>query len=155
MQPLPQKAALAALFLAVAPGAPVQRHALGFHPREASVLEKSFKTDCLVTVDELTVSMNGAETDPSLFGIPADLEVSFGYVLECADVYERVADGRPLALLRTFEVLESWYVDPEGVEERDDTGDFVMVSLSELGLDIEAAAELSLDITRAASAQPR
>jgi hypothetical protein len=102
----------------------VDPEALGFRPEEASTLEKSFKTDCELVLDDFTFSMNGEESDPGMLGIPTDFEVSFGYLLECMDAYESVADGRPLALLRTFEEFEGWYVDPDGVEAREDTGEF-------------------------------
>lgn len=104
-----------ALVLAVsALSAALPADTIAFHPGESSVVSKHFRTDCELVMDDLRVSMNGQDADPSMLGIPADLSVSFGYLVECSDRYAAVADGRVTELLRTFESFEGWFVDPDG-----------------------------------------
>ncbi len=92
--------ALAAfLLLALAPVEDAPRFAV----KEGSVLEKSFATEGTLALQDSDLRLNGEDADPEQMGLPADLEVSFGFEVACQDTYESVSEARPLALLRAFE----------------------------------------------------
>lgn len=97
---MPKTSALAAfLLLALAPAEDAPRFAV----KQGSVLEKSFATEGSLALEDTDLRLNGEDADPEQFGMPADLEVSFGYEVACQDTYESVSEARPLALLRAFE----------------------------------------------------
>lgn len=103
---------LALALLAISASLPAD--SITFHPAESSVASKHFSTECELALDDMRLSMNGEDADPSMLGIPSDLTVSFGYLVECSDEYVAVANGRTTELLRSFESLSSWFVDPDG-----------------------------------------
>lgn len=119
--------------------------AIGFHPAEGSAVTKTFHTELAVVLEDVEVFIDGAETDPAAVGIPADVEFSFGYRIACLDRYEAVAGGRPVELLRTFETLEAWSVDPEGEEVRGEPEDVVDRTVRYVWDEDEEAYEASFD----------
>lgn len=89
---------------------------LAFGRSEGDSVSKSFRTEVAIEMDTVDLVLNGQAADPAMLGLPTDLAVTAGYLVEVLDEYVAVADGRPTEYLRSFEGFESWAVDPEGNE---------------------------------------
>ena len=90
---------------------------LAFRPALDRALTKEFSTLAELVLTEAEVLMNGAETDPASMGL-GELEISMGVDLRCVDNIEELADGRPARLVRDYEKLAAWFVEPGGEESR-------------------------------------
>ncbi len=77
---------------------------VAFAPDEGTSLTKTFTSEFLVELDDLSVAMGGQEIDPSMMGDP---EVSFALNLETivTDEYVAVAGGRPTQLVRSYDTI--------------------------------------------------
>jgi hypothetical protein len=99
--PVLLRASLAGVVLA----APEGKDSLTFHPEAGSTLSKTFQTTGEYSLDELSLMADGQDVGAFIGQVEFSLES--GLTVEVQDVYKRVEDGRPLALLRTFERLEN------------------------------------------------
>lgn len=98
---------------------------LRFGRSEGDSVSKRFRTEVSLEMDSIDLVLNGQPADPAMLGIPTDLGISAGYLLELVDEYVSVADGRATEFLRTFDGFESWSVDPEGSEQSETHSDVV------------------------------
>lgn len=95
------RASLAGVVLA----APEGKDTLAFHPAADASLSKVFATTSEFALDSASVVVDGQDVGAMLGQIEFGLETSSNY--EVTDLYKAVAGGRPVELLRTFDVLES------------------------------------------------
>lgn len=71
-----------------------------FSPAAGSSVTKTYESTEEMTLDEMSVSMNGQEQDPSMMGMEQTIVTTMKIVV--TDEYTAVADGRPTTLTRTF-----------------------------------------------------
>ncbi|MEW6072675.1 MAG: hypothetical protein AB1726_08815 [Planctomycetota bacterium] len=92
--------ALPALLLAAAllPG-----DAPAFHPALAVSLVKTFAVRAELSLDDVSMTVNGEEQDPTALGLPADLRATLRYEAGATDTYAKVEGGRPLDFQRSFD----------------------------------------------------
>jgi hypothetical protein len=79
--------------------------ALRYAPASDTTLERTFVQSRVMTLDELVVVMNGQEV-PSEYLPAMELDLESDLRIVVSDVVHEAADGRPLALERTFVALE-------------------------------------------------
>jgi len=94
--------ALAALtFLAFTP----QGDAPGYHPEEGTVLKKRIENASEISLDDMTMVMNGQEMDADMLGM--EMTTTTKQVIAITDTYLAMGEGRPTKLKRTFDELSS------------------------------------------------
>ena len=76
---------------------------LAFAPAEGTTLTKTFSNTVELTLDEMSMVMNGEEQDMSMLGM--EMTMTNVSELEFTDTYTRMADGRPGQLERSYESL--------------------------------------------------
>lgn len=77
-----------------------------FHPEEGLSLTKTFTELTELTMESMSVSMNGEELDPSMLGDP-EMNISNTTTRVVTDVYLGMGEGRPTKLKRTYDTLGS------------------------------------------------
>jgi hypothetical protein len=91
--------------------------AVVFAPADGTTLTKRFVTNIDFELAELTGSVNGDEEGLGMFGDPTEaMESAFEETVVVSDEYIKVADGRPLELVRHFVEWDEETTDeqPEG-----------------------------------------
>ncbi len=80
---------------------------LTFHPKDGSSLSKTFEVSLDVKVDDLSFSVNGQDISEN---IPlTDANASVAGTRAITDQYVKVADGKPLELIRSFDDIKMKY----------------------------------------------
>ncbi len=79
---------------------------LSFHPAEGASLTKTFTLESELSLDEMSVSVNGQDIDPEQFG-GMEMTTSVKQVIAVTDQYLSLGEGRPSRLKRTFDELSS------------------------------------------------
>ena len=92
-----------ALFALVA-FAPAASDTLAFGPKEGTKLEKSFHQHIALEKRSMTMSIGGRELPAELLE-NAVFDLEFETKVDVVDEYEKVGDGRPTRLLRTYDAL--------------------------------------------------
>lgn len=98
---------------------------LRFAPEEGTSLVKSFSLDGDLVLETVEVFVNGEEIDVTQMGMPLDFDIAFGVDVRCTDAYVSVADGRPLAFVRTYDEMTLHSTDPEGGEHEETADDIL------------------------------
>jgi len=88
----------AGLLLAPAPGEEVV-----FQPKPETSLTKTIEIVGEFALDEMSILVNGQDLGGMIPDISMDMHQASR--IEVTDVYQKVADGRPVDLIRTFDVL--------------------------------------------------
>ncbi len=78
---------------------------LGFHPGKGATVTKSFSNTTELTLDEMAVSRNGEEIDPSMIGM--ELSLTTEQNITVVDEYGGIEGDRPVTLTRRYDELES------------------------------------------------
>ncbi len=87
---------------------------VGYRPKTDTSSAKTFEVKGELTLDDLSMAMNGEETDPSMMGLPDDLAVTFGYTMGVTDKVVEVVDDKPVSFHRTYDELTAWYESTTG-----------------------------------------
>jgi len=94
---------------------------VSFHPREGTVLTKTFTTVVEMALDDLEVMMNGEEVDPAAMGAEFEVSEAHGqYDIEVVvtDEYISLGEGRPAELVRSYDSIQALWED--GMQEGSD-----------------------------------
>ena len=78
---------------------------VGFRPEQGLELSKRVVSQSEVSLDEMTMSLNGQEMDPSMFSM--EMTTSVKQIVAVTDRYAEPGAGRPAKLVRTFDELSS------------------------------------------------
>lgn len=78
---------------------------IAFQPKEGSTVTKTFDISGDFALDEMSLIVNGQDVGGMLGQIEMSMKQETHY--EVTDTYEKVADGRPTSLLRTFDRLHA------------------------------------------------
>lgn len=76
-----------------------------FAPEPGTSLTKRIENSYEISLDDMSMVMNGAEMDASMLGM--EMTTSTSQVVTVVDKYEALGSGRPTSLRRTFEELSS------------------------------------------------
>ena len=76
---------------------------VSFKPAAGSTVTKVFTNYSTMTLDDMSMAMNGEEMDPEMMGMDMTIEGSTTTVV--TDEYVRLGEGRPAVLKRTFDEL--------------------------------------------------
>lgn len=76
-----------------------------FAPEPGTSLTKRIENSYEISLDDMSMVVNGAEMDASMLGM--EMTTSTSQVVAVVDEYEAVGGGRPTTLRRTFEELSS------------------------------------------------
>lgn len=76
-----------------------------FAPEPGTSLSKRIENTYEITLDDMSMVVNGAEMDASMLGM--EMTTSTSQVVAVVDQYQSVGDGRPKTLRRKFEELSS------------------------------------------------
>jgi len=78
---------------------------LAFRPEAGASLTKAFETTGEFSLDDASIIADGQDISAMIGQLEFSMETRATY--EVTDLFKAVAEGRPVELLRTFEVLES------------------------------------------------
>ena len=79
---------------------------LSFHPAKGTSLTKTVIQTAEMSLDDMTISQNGQEIDPSMLG-SVEMQMTTEQTVTFTDTYADVADGQAKQLRRTFDELAS------------------------------------------------
>ena len=79
---------------------------LGFHPGAGATLTKTFTNDSEISLEEMSISQDGQELDPSMIG-NMEMSTTSAQQVTITDEYAAMDDGRPTKLIRRFDKLAS------------------------------------------------
>lgn len=86
---------------------------LAFAPEAGATLSKTFATESELTLESLSLEVDGQQIDPSMMGGDITASAKIARSVTVLDEYVAIADGRPTKLRRNYEALEG-QVDLEG-----------------------------------------
>ena len=98
---------------------------VGFRPKADTSNSKTFEVKGELALDDLSMAMNGEETDPSMMGMPDDFGVTFGYTMTVTDKLVAVEGNKPTSFHRTFDELSLWYEATTGDADETDAKELV------------------------------
>lgn len=79
---------------------------VSFHPGGGATLTKTYTQSQEISLDEMSVSQNGQEIDPSMFG-GMEMTTTSNQTITVTDEYVTMGDGQPGKLRRTFDKLSA------------------------------------------------